>query len=204
MPLTLTRSLPFVVTIDGEPIHLSLRRMTMDEFIPFETAFVAYGRGRKHTPDPTDAVSGDDFHARVGEHVATGRHYAAWLCDVFEAYVTVRAGDLTVDNEIITSGRRFVEVLARYGDVVSTVLAELYLRNKLSEDQKKLLASRRASAPSSTDAPPIAGNGPAPAMTAGSAAPSSSAPAAAATGPSSDASSGTMGHSSSGPAPFEA
>lgn len=200
MPLKLTREMPYTVTVDGQPIRLFLRRLTIDEFVPFESEFLAYARGRKTTPNPAEATSVEDFKQRVAERSTGGLDYVGWLRGVFEHYVRVHPGDLEIDGRDVTRGEQFVEVLGRYGEVVSTVLFELWSRNKLSDEQKKTSASRPASATSLSPVPPTAASGTAPATTATSVAPSSSATDAGATAPSSDASSGTTDPSPSAPA----
>lgn len=200
MPLKLTREIPYTVTVDGEPIRLFLTRMLIEEFVPFEAEFLAYARGRKTTPNPAEAVSVDEFKQKVAERATGGLDYVGWLRSVFQRYVRVQAGDLEIDGRAVTRGEQFVDVLGRYGEVVSTVLFELWSRNKLSDEQKKTLASRPASATTSSPAPLTADSGTAPATTATSAAPSSSATNADATAPSSDASSGTTDPLPSAPA----
>lgn len=204
MPLKLKREIPYTVTVDGEPIHVFLKRLTIDEFVPFESEFLAYARGRKTTPNPAEAASVEDFKARVAERSTGGLDYVGWLRGVFQRYVRVTAGDLEIDGREVTRGDQFVEVLGRYGDAVSSVLFELWSRNKLSDEQKKTSASRPASATSSSPALPIAASGTAPGTTATNAAPSSSASDAAVTAPSSDASSGTTDPSPSAPVLSEA
>lgn len=204
MPLHLKKSLPYVVLVDGEQVRLHLKRMSVGEFATFEAEFWARGKGRRMAIEE-DTSPGESpevaFDRKLQQKTESALDYTTWLRDVFERFVTVEPGDLTLEDEPITSGGRFVEVLAFYGNVVPEVLQQLYLRNRISEEQKKTSVLRLASRTGSRIDPPQAASGDAPETTAPGADPSVSAESEVVTASSESASSGTTVPSSSEAAP---
>lgn len=205
MALSLKSRHPFTVTVNHELVHLSIKRMNPEEHAVFLAQFRAYNGGRKAPAavEPSAIETPEAFEARLAAEAAYRRANARWITDTFDAYVSVDAGNLVVDDLAVTTGGDFARAMAGYGSIVSDVLAEIWAVNTLTAEQKKTLESLLASPTTSTAAPPEAGNGPAPAPAVTPAAPPSSVRSADATAPSNDASSGTTDRSSSGPAPSD-
>lgn len=180
-----------VSAVDG-PIRLKLRRMTVGQFEAFNARFRVMSSDRKVEGAP-EAAAGDPADQQVADDIAHLERNAAWVVDTFRKYVKVVPGDLVHEHddgseEVVTDGARFAEL---YAAEASGVLAELWLQNKLTDSQKKILLSAHASANGSSSAASLAAPGPTPATAAPAVAVEASASTVDATAPSSDGSSGT-------------
>jgi hypothetical protein len=195
MPVVLKKQIPFTVQIDGENVRLFIKRMTVEEYAEFAAAFLARNK-QQQVPSESIVRSRADQTRRDTEEALD---YAHWICEVFGKFVTVQPGDLQLDTAEITTGEEFARVLAGYDDIVATVLAQVYLANRLSAVQKKTSSLPSASATGSAPEPSAAGNGTAPETIAASAAPKTSAPSAPAVDLPASASSGTTDPSPSAP-----
>jgi len=200
MSITRKRYFDHTVTIDEQPIRLCLKRMTVPEFEEFRAMFAALAqkRGAPSTLG-TDGASAtiDDIRAEAAYLKAN----AEWQQGVFEAYVTVCAGDV-VDQDAdgtlvpVTNGRHFAEMFHGEG-VIADVLAELYVSNVLTDQQKKTLRLRSGLATGSLGAASPVTPGETPEPTAATAASLNSVSDADVMAPISDTSSGTTDRSSS-------
>jgi hypothetical protein len=197
MPVVLKKQIPFTVQIDGQDVRLFIKRMTVEEYAEFAAEFLARNK-QQHAPSESIVRSRADQARRDTEDAL---EYAHWICGVFGKFVTVQAGDLQLDTAEITSGEEFARVLAGYDDVVATVLAQVYLANRVSAAQKKTSSLPSGSATGSAPVLSLAGNGTAPETTAASAAPKASAPSAPVSDLPASASSGTTDPSPSAFAP---
>jgi hypothetical protein len=200
MAVTRARSFPYTVTIDDEPVRLTLKRMSPTEFEEFRAMLSALGQKRG-----SPASMGDASHqttiADLHMEAAYLKANAVWQETVFEAYVTVQEGDVVDQDEHgnpipVTNGREFAAMFPGH-PMLAKILAELYLANALTEAQKKTLQSRSASGTGSPDPQPSAAAGDPPALIVAPAANEDSAGLAVATAPSSNGSSGMTAHSSS-------
>jgi hypothetical protein len=155
---------PHVVTIEGEPVRLHFKRMTVPEFEIFHAQFTAFADGRaERRPDPAPPASAQEWLARQSDDLEYRRATAEWLLTVFGSYVTVEPGDFLIDEVAITDGRQFCQQNAGNQDLLSGVLTNLWLENKLTEEQKKTLRSRPGLETGSSTALPPAESGAAPA-----------------------------------------
>ncbi len=199
MSITRKRHFDLTVTLDGQPVRLVLKRMTVPQFEEFQARFTAMGEGRGE-PDPGD-LSQAALDARVAYLVSN----ATWLQDIFAQYVTVRPGDVVEEGDegslaVVTDGRQFSNLFS--GDpILAFILSQLYLENRLNDEQKKSLQSRSGSDTGLPTAPATAAAGETPVPTAGSAGLVASAPPEAATALNNGESSGTTFPLSSGPVP---
>lgn len=199
------RSKPYFdysIEIGGEPVRLRLRRMTLDEFEDFNSFYQAISNGRgapKWSADEVETL--DVAKTRLEAESAFKKEHANWVYATFEENVTIVEGDLIHERtdgseEIVTSGRRFVEL---YRLESASVLNELWVQNALTDAQKKRLLSPSGSGTGSTIASRPEAPGPRPATTATSAEPEGSVLAVDATESSSDESSGTTDRSAFAP-----
>lgn len=202
MALTRAKSFPFTVTVDGQIVHLTLKRMSPVEFEEYRAMLSALGHSRGAPASMADngvAASMADLHAEM-EYLKAN---VEWQLDVFDAFVTVQPGDVTEQDEhgtvtVVTNGRQFAAMFPGHS-MIRDVLLELFLSNGLTEAQKKTWQSLRDSRTGSTD--PASAPGERPAPTATSAAPAGSAEPEAATAPDNDPSSGTTDPSLREPVP---
>lgn len=219
MSITRKRQFPYTVTIDEQPVRLLLKRMAPPEFEEFRAMFISLGQSRGAPATLTSII------AQKKEHLSTKsdeplppiiedvsledlkaesaylRANSEWQQDVFDAYVSVVPDDVFDEDEEgnripVTSGRQFAEMFHGQG-VIAKILAELYLANTLTEEQKKTLRSRSDSATGSNAAASQATPGETPAPTAENVGPCDSASGAAVTAALSVTSSGTTAPSSS-------
>jgi hypothetical protein len=102
-----------------------------------------------------------------------------FVIDSITKYVSVEPRQLATADAPITTGAQLLRYFASREDVLQTLLARIYIENVLTDEQKKRVASQRASAHGSTPSTPTA-NGEAPAPTADAASNSISAVDAAA------------------------
>jgi hypothetical protein len=185
---------PHIVLVDGEPIRVHFTRMTLHEFEAFNAVFTAVGSGRTSKPTPAPPADGAPPVLQIAqllENAAEGREHADWMLDVFERYVTIAPGDLLDDGVVVTSGRRFAELMVGQDGVLVDTLAGLWLEHVLTPAQKKTSRLLRGSATGSGAAPNPATPGVRPATAATSAGPEASVAVAGVTAPSRSASSGT-------------
>jgi hypothetical protein len=199
MPVRITNFHDYTVTVDGGDVRLKLARMTVLQFEAFNAEFMAVGKGRGNpalqaSPCETEEQARDLLAAEV----AYLQQQAEWTAAQFKAYVRVVPGDLVRvaddgNEEVVTCGQRFAEL---YAGEAADVLAELYLRNGVSQKKRPPSPSLSGSGTGSNIAPSQADPGPRPATAAGTAEGSNSAAAEDATGPSNGMSSGTTAPSS--------
>lgn len=188
------------VDVEGGTIRLQLARMTPAQYEAFNAWFTAMGKGRGNPElkPIADDESTEQALERTAAHIAYLEENARWTADTFRRFVRVVDGDLIAqeNGEVITDGARFAEL---YVAEASSVLAELWLCNALTEAQKKTLRSVHGSVTGSTTASSLAAVGTRPETTATGAARRASAVRAAATASSSAASCGTTARSGSKP-----
>jgi hypothetical protein len=120
-----------------------------------------------------------DVHRREEREIKAAGD--AFTRDSIAAYVSVDGQAIFDDdaNVWVTTGEQLVAVFGPRTDVLSDVMQEIYLQNRLSETDKKKLSSQRASQRSSSASATAAGE--TPALTAASVASAATAAAAAAT-----------------------
>jgi hypothetical protein len=149
------------------------------------------------TRKPLEELDAAGVREQLAAAAAAARANAEWIRDTFERCVTVEPGDLLWDDEVVTSGGRFVDVMLGRPHAVVQALAALWLEHRLTAAQKKTLLSQRGSATGSKPAPSLATRGRKRARAVSRVASKGSARAVAATGPCSAASSGTTALASS-------
>jgi hypothetical protein len=171
MPVKLTKNHPYTITVDGEPVRLAFKRMTVEEAEVFKAQFDAYNADRGK---PTELMVSPTEVAP--EYRAWLTANAAWLRETFEAYVTVAPGDLELDGRGIVGGLELFDALGAHHALRIEILSNLYLAQILTEEQKKTLLSQLASATGSPIALPSAESGVPLAPIADAAAPTASVP----------------------------
>jgi hypothetical protein len=194
MAVTRQKSFPYTVTIDGQPVRLTLKRLSPGEFEEYRAMLGALGQ-KRGSPASMGAQDGTATIADLRAEAAYLRANADWQQEVFDAYVTVHDGDVIEDSASVTNGRQFAAMFPGH-PMLAEVLAELYLANVLTDTQKKTLQSLSGSVIGSSTAPSPAAAGETPVPTAAPVAPVDSAPAEAVTAPRSEPSSGTTDPSS--------
>jgi hypothetical protein len=211
MPVIRTRQFEHTITIDGQPVRLRLKRLTVPEYAEFVSMLSAYGQHRgapaHYADEPADENADDATKAPpidltlddVRAHTDYLKANVVWQREVFAAYVSVVPGDLVEERDgqsaAVTDGGEFYD-LCHAQIPVAAILTRLYTENSLSEAQKKTLQSRSGSATGSSAAPRPEPNGPTLATAAAPAVPEDSASVAGVTAPSSALSSGTTDPSS--------
>jgi hypothetical protein len=198
MAVTRKRHFDHTVEIDGEPVRLKIARLTVPQYEAFNAQFAAYKDGRGA---PTLKDGQEDSLEQVQREIAYRKANADWLLDTFEQYLTVVEGDLLDEDEngqmvVVTSGLQFAQMFSGQESLIGSVLAEIWLQNRLTESQKKTLQLLRASASGSTPTPSPEPPGERPEPTATAAEIEASVDAAAVTDARNDTSSGTTDRSS--------
>ena len=175
------------IDIDGEPLKLLVKKMNRDQWIDFATEFERIEKVRRggdllleRKPGEEDLTDDDVIAKRYMEltpaqrderlelEKAEAKRSADFGADAISAYVTAEADALfdEDENRYVTEGADIVRLFGQRHDVLSTLLAEIFIQNRLSPEAKKnlllLRVSRRGSS-SSAAAPgatpePIAGN----------------------------------------------
>jgi hypothetical protein len=189
MAVTRQKFFPYTVTIDGQSVRLRLKRLSPSEFEEYRAMLSALGQKRgapASMGDESITATLEDVRAEVAYMKAN----AAWQEEVFEAYVTVEEGDVIDGDLAVSNGRQFAAMFPGH-PMLAAVLAELYLSNALTDEQKKTLQSRSGSATGSRDAPSPELSGPTPATVVERAERAPSVSGEAAMAPSSDKLSGT-------------
>jgi hypothetical protein len=211
MPVIRTRQFEHTITIDGQPVRLRLKRLTVPEYAEFVSMLSAYGQHRgapaHYADEPAAEKDGDAVKAPpidltlddVRAHTDYLKANVVWQREVFAAYVSVVPGDLIEERDgqsvAVTDGGDLFDLC--HGQIaVSEILSRIFLENSLSDSQKKTLQSRSGSATGSNGAPRPEPNGPTPATAVAPVAPEDSASVAGVTAQSSALSSGTTDPSS--------
>jgi hypothetical protein len=204
MAVTRKRSFDYTVTIDGQPVRLKIKRLTVPEFEEFESKFLAMGQGRgSPIIEPAQRLDGTAPQTPITRELLDAQAAylvanAEWLQTVFDQYVTVAAGDVLDEDDtgaqiVVTNGKQFADMYAGLA-IPAQVLARIYLENKLTDEQKKRLPSPSASETGSPIAAASAVPGAPPAPTVTPADSVGSADPAGATAPFNDTSSGMTAH----------
>lgn len=192
------------VRIAGQDVAIGVKRLVINEFIPFEQEYFFWaGGGEQELPQPVDGEDAmqveDLLAARAKAHkeklarrtpaekkaaddrmIQQGRELAAWIERRVVENVVVKPGELDIDGEPVETGAKFFEVFGVDTALMMQALNLLWALNKLPESAKKKLKSLSDSEPGSqpqgTEAP-----GPTPEPIAESAGAEDSAPPGGAT-----------------------
>lgn len=197
--LRVSRQYPAIVTIDGERVRLQIKKLTIDEWSRFTHEFQRFGliatqEAFELNPQPgeealtPDQIMAKRYGALTPEQRAARDAYAlteaargdAFAREAIEQYVTLEPEQIFDEdkNASLTAGAELVTHFGARIDVLRDLLAEIYIQNKLSDQEKKAWSSRRALPPTS-NAP--ADPGERPASTAAPAPPAATGTPAAAT-----------------------
>lgn len=218
--LRVSRQYPATVTIDGEPIRLQVKKLTIDEWGRFVHEFQRFGliatqetlelepRSGEETLTPDEirakrygALAPEQRAARDTEALVETTRGDAFAREAIEQYLTLEPEQI-FDEDQKTSLTTGADLVVHFGariDVLRDLLAEIYVQNKLSAQEKKVWSSRRASPPTSR-APEDPGERPA--STAAPAPPAGTGTPAAATDVPGVIPSGSMPTSPSTSVPF--
>jgi hypothetical protein len=194
MALHVSKSYPTTLIIDGERVAFRVRRLTIDEFTPF--AYEFNRQGLIHEADELahtrrageESLSERQIRAqRWRELSPEARHEQeqtvkaetergnTFATESITAYITAEPNAVWDDDDNcwVTAGADLVRVFGARPDVLRDLVVEIFLQNRLSEEEKKKLRLLRASATGSGD--PDSGAGAKPASTAASVEPGASA-----------------------------
>jgi hypothetical protein len=148
MATNLTRLRPATLTIDGQVIKINCRRLKLEEA---EAHRVFMKRLFSRSKEEEDhALAPDD---------------AAQMRAAIEAYITIPPGELSVDNEPVTTGAQLLDVIGESSATLLRALLAIMGVSRVSESEGLPSASESVLVPSS-DAPAPAPVGPRPVTTA--------------------------------------
>jgi hypothetical protein len=191
---------PATIHIDGEPVRLRIKRLTREQWVTFSLEFERMKRATRGAELVLERRPGeegldvDDLEAKrwvektpeerevaMQEEQREQERQAQFAVDTITDYVSAEPDQIFDEDAgaMVTSGADLVRVFAQRHDVLSTLVAEVFLENRLSADQKKVLRLLRDSARGSADSETAPGERPGP--TAGNVGPEGSASPAAAT-----------------------
>lgn len=182
MPKTIKSYHPSAIEIDGDPIRLRIRRLTLKELDAIEKQMARYG-----------------FHLGQIRHEVPAEievdELASFLTETISENVLVEPGDLIVEGEdgtdrSVREGRELVALYGARDDVLPELIALIYAENRLPEQAKKNWKSAPVSSLGSAIGPPPPDAGASPAPIAEPAADSGTARNEAVTASSEDDSSG--------------
>lgn len=145
MAIHLTRRRPATLTIDGQPVAILCKRLTLEE----ASAHRALVRGLLNRPRDAQAepVSADD---------------AAAVQHAIHEYISVKPGELTVDGEPVATGAQLMELIAEDPAALMRAMLAIMGVSTPTRDEGLPSASESVSVPSS-DVSPTAPVGPTPA-----------------------------------------
>ena len=170
MSVTRRRWFPFTVTIDAQAIGLKLKRMTPEEFEPFDAEFTAFGeeRGAPKMPAADAPPDREATAAAMAIYTEYLRTITRWQREVFRAYVRVDAGAFQEEDDQgcvteVRDGGVFYDLIGSSdGPIIGAVLQRLWTENRLTDDQKKRLSLLSGSANGSREAAAEPGRAPEP------------------------------------------
>lgn len=172
MATNLTRRRPATLTIDGQPVAILCKRLTLEE----ASAHRALVRGLLNRPRDAQAepISADD---------------AAAVQHAIHEYISLKPGELVVDGEPVTTGAQLMELIAEDPAALMRAMLAIMGVSTPRRDEGLPSASESVSVPSS-DVLPTAPVGPTPETTADDAGPGITAKQEAATAATAPLSSG--------------
>lgn len=167
--LALTSWKPVPLDLDGHPVTIEIKRLTVHESEAYrrQLDWLIEGREERKPTSWEDAAQADEQMSR-------------FATTAIAAYVRVPAGQITLDGEPVASGAALVQAFGGAPSVVFALLLAVAYHNEVSPAAKKAWRSLYgfgASSPQSTATP----DGDAPEPTADAADPKDSTTSAAAT-----------------------
>lgn len=208
------------IPVDGEPLNLRIHKLTIDQWTKFVHEFERLGKifikdklelkarpGEEGLTDEEIAakrygeLSVEARATREAEELTEAERGNAFAKEVIEQYVTLEPDQVLDEDEnrYLTSGADIIQHYGARPDVLRDVVAEVFLQNRLSPEDKKKLSLLRASLRISNEPKPDPGTRPA--STAEPVPSSATASAAAATDVPDESPSGSMPTSSSSSVP---
>lgn len=198
MPVRVASHYKAPIRIDGDILKLKIKRLNREEWIAFASEFERMQmetRGAELLLDRRpgeEALSEDDVEAKRlmelppferDEFIQKRRDESTRQTEFgvasITSYVSVDGANELFDEDAdryVTDGADIVRLYSQRHDVLSTIIAEIFLQNRLSENAKKNLQLLRASRAGSDDRSKAPGETPVP--TAASAESADSAPSA--------------------------
>lgn len=155
---TLSRTWTQEVPIDGVPVSLQFKRMTVEQFIEWERQYMSYRK------PPVGAEALDENDPVVIER---GKETLAWVKDTLATHVSLAEDELEIDGVPVRSGD---DLYKAYGTDLTTMFAivnHIWLFHRFDGPSRKNLLSLSASLTTSGVPEPVA-VGPRPDRTAGS------------------------------------
>jgi hypothetical protein len=170
--IRIQKCFPVTLQVDGESVKFKIRRLTQDEYTAFSMEFMRLGK--LHEVEQLELRPHDEDERAMSERQLEAKHWHelapeervrreaqdkaeadrgnAFAAEVLTAYVTVEP-DQIFDEEtglMVTSGADLVRAYGSRPDVLSDLVGEIFLQNRLSADDKKKLQLLRALRPGST------------------------------------------------------
>lgn len=171
----IARSYPITIHVDGEELKIHVKRLSLDEGTWFDHGFNRCARiQRKHrlwldqqrrsltvdgqTRMESDAEvlarlelesSADATEERYARERADATFMATFCAEAITQFVTVPEGQVQIDGNAVTTGAQFLDAYSNRDDVLKVALMEIHLQNTLTDQEKKVWASRSVSRPTS-------------------------------------------------------
>lgn len=136
MPLRVASIFKTTTVIDGEIIPIAITRLNPDQAVQFNQDFSRMARAAtKAVPDneTPDQRAARELAAEEAERAAK-----KFLATAIGDYVAVEAGHIFVDDaqESITKGDDLVRLFGSRDDVLSDLLMQIFMENRLNAEQK--------------------------------------------------------------------
>lgn len=166
------------IDLGDEPLPINVKRLSPDDYDAFVVEFQRFTAPRgtvERTPEELTAFDADRL---------------VFFERTIREFVTVDPGALQMDDVDVVDGAGLLALFHARLDILVSILAQVYVQNRLAGVQKKTLNWPPASAPGSAASTAVP-DGEQPAPTAASVESSSSVPIADATASSASVSSGT-------------
>jgi len=166
MALRVTRFYKTTIPIDGELLKVRIQKLTIDQWTRFVHEFERLGkvflkdkldlRPRSGEEDLTaeeiaarryGELSAEARAAREVEELAEAERGNQFAKDVIAQYVTLEPDQVFDEdaNQYLTTGAEMLEHFGSRPDVLRDLVAEIFLQNRLSEEDKKKLSLLRVS-----------------------------------------------------------
>lgn len=155
--VTFTDYIPSQIPLFGQLVTIEVKRMDIDEFLPWEEKYFEYGQSTLgDTEQPAKKADTSGFFQ--------------WMRQSMTDYVRVPAGEVDDPHgQPVLTGERFDALLGARADVKAIVMTSIWMGNRLDEVARKKLLSLSGLATTS-DAPHQGVAGPKPEQIADSAA----------------------------------
>ena len=137
MPLRVSSTYSSTIVIDGEVIPIKIKRLDPHQAIDFNRDFQRMGQSQRAGAVPADETE-PARAARLVKGEDDERAAKTFVVSAISNYLTIEAGHIldTDTDKDVTQGLDLVRLYGARDDVLSELLFQIFMENKLNAEQK--------------------------------------------------------------------